>query len=301
MNATDNVIVATFNERTRKVVVGPLWQYDYGQILKFEGIDLPAAYEVHFSNDPRWGEAKRVTGTQDGVVIPSSCLTRGANVFAWLFLHTGAGDGGTKFEVEIQVRRRPQASKTEIPDEVEEEASEIIADITAVANAAKDAKDAAVAAAESAASERSAADAAAVLAQSYAEGGTGTRNGEDTNNAKYWSEQSAAAAAEAVQDVADAKDAALADIQSETEAAEAYKDAAEAAQAAAETAQAAAEGARDSAQAYATRAEAAVQEAMYVTFDIEDGDLVMTKTANLTSFDFTLEEGDLIFNAVTSN
>ena len=28
-----------------------VWQYDYGHILKFEGFDLPAAFEVHFSNE----------------------------------------------------------------------------------------------------------------------------------------------------------------------------------------------------------------------------------------------------------
>lgn len=55
----------------------------------------------------------------------------------------------------------------------------------------KNAEDAIKAAAESAAS--------ATLSKSYAVGGTGTRSGEDTDNAKYYSEQ-AAEAAEALKD-----------------------------------------------------------------------------------------------------
>lgn len=299
MSSTDNVIVAAFDERTRRAVVGPLWQYDYGQILKFTGIDLPAAFEVHFSNDPRRGEASRVNGTPEtGVVIPSRYMTSGANVFAWLFLHTRNDDGGTKFEVEIQVRRKPPGADIVIPEDDIPEAQGIIADMTVAANAAREAKLAAEAAAEAALADHTAADAAALLARSYAEGGTGTRQGEDTDNAKYWAQYAEETVGSAAQDILDAKDAAMSAIQSYDSEALTHRNAAEAAQAAAEDAQAAAEGARDSAYSYAQRAEAAVQDAMYISFDIEDGDLVMTKTANVASIDFTLEEGDLIFNAV---
>lgn len=48
--------------------------------------------------------------------------------------------------------------------------------------------------ATNAANSATAADNSATLSQSWAIGGTGTRTGEDTNNAKYWSEQAAAAA-----------------------------------------------------------------------------------------------------------
>lgn len=56
---------------------------------------------------------------------------------------------------------------------------------TAAASSASQAQDSAVAAAESAASV----DGANKTAQSWAVGGTGTRPGEDTDNAKYWAQQ----------------------------------------------------------------------------------------------------------------
>lgn len=48
--------------------------------------------------------------------------------------------------------------------------------------------------ASTATNKASAANTSATLSQSWAIGGTGTRSGEDTNNAKYWSEQAQAAA-----------------------------------------------------------------------------------------------------------
>lgn len=101
----NNVIEAKFNAKDKKSVIGPLWQYDYGQILKITGIELPEIFEVQFSNDPR-GIAKVISGTPEGVPIPDEYLTTGANVFAWLFLHTGSDDGGTEYQIEIQVRRK---------------------------------------------------------------------------------------------------------------------------------------------------------------------------------------------------
>ena len=105
MSQEFNVIEAKFSSRDRKCVIGPLWQYDYGQILRITGIDLPENYEVHFSNDPR-GVAKRIHGNVDGVRIPAEYLKSGSSIFAWLYLHHSEDDGSTKFQIEIQVRRR---------------------------------------------------------------------------------------------------------------------------------------------------------------------------------------------------
>ena len=292
MSATDNVIVAAFNERDRKCVVGPLWQYDYGQVLKITGLELPALYEVHFANDPR-GIAKVMHGTEDGVSIPDEYLTSGASVFAWLFLHTGQDDGGTEYQVEIVVRRRAKPS-AEVPTPVEHDViSELIADMTVASEGARAAKEQAVSAAESAEESRDAAEAAVAAAQSYAVGGTGTRNGEDTDNAQYYASQAAQTVGSALQGISDARDEAVSEVTGHKNDALAYKNAALAAKEEAEDA-------RDAAQRYATQAESAIQEAMYVSFDIEDGDLIMSKTSNAAAIDFTLEEGDLIFNAISN-
>ena len=299
MSATDNVIIAKFNERERRCVVGPLWQYDYGQILKITGVELPALYEVHFANDPR-GTAKIMHGTEEGVAIPDEYLTSGASVFAWLFLHTGQDDGGTEYQVEIVVRRRAKAS-AEVPTPVEHDViSELIADMTVASEGTRVAKEEAVSAAESASESRVAAEDAVLAARSYAEGGTGTRNGEDTDNAKYYASQASQTVSSALQDIADAKDEAVSAVESHAEDALSYKNDALDAKEGAESAKADAESARDAAQRYASQAESAIQEAMYVSFDIEDGDLIMSKTSNAAAIDFTLEEGDLIFNAISN-
>ena len=91
----------------------PIWQYDYGQILKFEGVELPMAYEVHFSNNDQKGTAKTVIGNQNGVLIPDEYLLTGEPVYAWVFLHAGEDDGETEYKVTIPVNKRPKAEDTE--------------------------------------------------------------------------------------------------------------------------------------------------------------------------------------------
>ena len=59
-----------------QTVAGSLYQYDYGQILRLEGVELPERYEVHFANVSVGGTAYRVMGDADGAAIPDACLTR---------------------------------------------------------------------------------------------------------------------------------------------------------------------------------------------------------------------------------
>lgn len=89
------------------IKTSPLYQYDYGQILKLEGVTLPTSYEVHFSNTPH-GNAVTMIGGVDGVEIPDISLTGGSNVYAWLYLHTGEDDGETEIAITIPVIRRAQ-------------------------------------------------------------------------------------------------------------------------------------------------------------------------------------------------
>lgn len=99
-----NITKAVFaNERT--VVTEYLWAYDYGQILEIEGIELPAAFEVHFCNV---GSAATTTqiGTNGRVAIPDTYLTSGADILAYIYLHTGATDGETEYKIQIPVRQR---------------------------------------------------------------------------------------------------------------------------------------------------------------------------------------------------
>ena len=58
--------------------VSDLWQWDYGQTLRIQGVKLPAAVEVQFSTTQRIGETvTRIGVTQEGVTevpIPDALL-----------------------------------------------------------------------------------------------------------------------------------------------------------------------------------------------------------------------------------
>ena len=108
----------------------PLYQYDYGQILKIVGIDLPEAYEVHFSNQPH-GTATTQIGNANGVTIPDTYLTSGNPVYAWIYLHTGANDGETEYQITIPVIPRSSISNA-TPTPVQQDAiTEAIAALNA--------------------------------------------------------------------------------------------------------------------------------------------------------------------------
>ena len=104
---TDNIVQARFlygrSTKTRS-----MWQWDYGIVLRFEGLDLPLAYTVHFSNQPQSGNALQQIGNADGVAVPDALLETGLPVYAWVYLHTGEDDGETVYSVMIPVNKRPQ-------------------------------------------------------------------------------------------------------------------------------------------------------------------------------------------------
>ena len=205
MSQEFNVIEAKFSSRDRKCVIGPLWQYDYGQILRITGIDLPESYEVHFSNDPR-GVAKSIPGNANGVRIPAEYLKSGSSVFAWLYVHQGEDDGSTEYQIEIQVRRRARPT-SDAPDSEEKTAiGDLIEQMNVALSGAKEERAKAETAAENAEEAAQNVDTSVKLAQSYAVGGTGVREGEDQDNAKFWYERTAAAHNENIVDMEAKKD-----------------------------------------------------------------------------------------------
>ena len=61
----------------------PAWQYDYGQALHINGLELPASYKAEFSNTGR-GDAISTVQTTDEITIPAQFLESGASVYVWL-------------------------------------------------------------------------------------------------------------------------------------------------------------------------------------------------------------------------
>lgn len=143
-------------------ITGPAinYQFDQKQILVIEGLELPEYYEVDFCNE---GDRESITiiGTAEGIEIPDQFLLNGKRVKAYLVLF-GEEEGAveTRYEITLPVNRRPQ--RTDI-DPTPTEQRQIDSLISRMNDAAE-------------------------KSESYAVGHTGTRQGEDTDNAKFYSE-----------------------------------------------------------------------------------------------------------------
>ena len=104
-----------------------LWQYDYGQILRIQGLKLPPAVEIHFSLQERGGQAvTRVGTTRDNVtdvVIPDSTLENGDTtadykIYAFIYL-ADSESGQTEYKISMSVKTRPKPESFEKPEDTE--------------------------------------------------------------------------------------------------------------------------------------------------------------------------------------
>nr|DAH51063.1 MAG TPA: hypothetical protein [Caudoviricetes sp.] len=95
-------------------------QYDYGQTLRIQGLNLPQAVEIHFALQKTGGTSKtRIGITKDGVTdvpIPDSMLenedtTQDYSIYAFIYL-TDETSGQTEYRITMRVKARP---KPEIP------------------------------------------------------------------------------------------------------------------------------------------------------------------------------------------
>lgn len=145
-----NIVNAIFDGSRRKAITCPLFQYDYGQILKISGIELPASYQVQFSNTEDAGVSKTMLGDADGVQIPDEYLLTGDYIYAFVYLHETEDDGETEYVIEIPVIRRPVPSE-ETPTPAEQSLiDQLLEQLNQGVEAAEAAADQAGAAAETA-------------------------------------------------------------------------------------------------------------------------------------------------------
>lgn len=155
------MITAVFQNNDDYARTYGLWQWDYGQQLRIEGLHLPTAVEIHFALQETGGEAiTRVGTTKDGVTtvtIPDSMLEGNSaawtaektyNIYAWVYLSDKLS-GETIKRITMQVKSRPKPEAFEAPGdgEIFHEAIEAVND---AAKRAEDAGDKAIAAADEA-------------------------------------------------------------------------------------------------------------------------------------------------------
>lgn len=128
-----------------------LWQYDYGQILRIQGLDLPTAVEIHFSLQEKGGETiTRIGMSKDGatdVVIPDSLLENNNSdmdykIFVFVYL-TDERTGHTEYKIAISVKSRPKPQPFDKPEDAElfrEAIKEVNASAEMAQTAAKEAE-----------------------------------------------------------------------------------------------------------------------------------------------------------------
>lgn len=110
------ITTAVFEPGSTTANVYGLWQYDYGQTLRIQGLHLPSAVAIHFSLQETGGTSvMRVGVTKDGVtdvIIPDSMLEndgadRTYDIFAFIYL-TDDTSGQTEYKIKLQVKSRPK-------------------------------------------------------------------------------------------------------------------------------------------------------------------------------------------------
>lgn len=110
------IVTAIFNPDSATANAYGLWQWDYGQVLRIQGLHLPSMVEIHFSLQDTGGTSvMRVGITKDGVtdvVIPDSMLqNNGAasdyDIFAFVYL-TDDTSGQTEYKIKLRVKSRPE-------------------------------------------------------------------------------------------------------------------------------------------------------------------------------------------------
>lgn len=155
------MITAVFTDNSDYARATGLWQWDYGQRLRIDGLKLPTAVEIHFALTEQSGDAiTRVGTTKDGVtevVIPDSLLENQAagatyEIYAWIYL-ADKTFGETIKRISMQVKRRPKPEEFDTPEDAElfREAIEAVNASADRAETAREGAEAAQKAAEAAA------------------------------------------------------------------------------------------------------------------------------------------------------
>ena len=156
--------------------VSDLWQWDYGQTLRIQGVKLPAAVEVQFSTTERIGETvTRIGVTQEGVTevpIPDTLLegsgtTQDYTIYAFVYIENG-DSGKTEYRVSMKVRARPKPEAHATPEEGELFRQAIVA-VAESADRAESARKSAETASDQAEDAKNAAEAAVGSAQASAD------------------------------------------------------------------------------------------------------------------------------------
>ena len=112
MSSKQNIIYIYFKGK-HLITSKSQYQYNHGQYLYFADLNLPQAFEVHFSNKDK-GNSKIQIGSNKLVEIPDEYFWNGAlMIYAWIYLHSETTDGETVYEVRIPLIKRAKPTDEE--------------------------------------------------------------------------------------------------------------------------------------------------------------------------------------------
>lgn len=125
------MIEAVFKGNQKETVAYGLWQYDYGQTLRIQGVQLPSTVQVHFALQAIDGEATTEIGTsQNGITevkIPDALLKQTTEIdiydrptytmYAWVYTTDGKF-GKTEYRVIMPISKRAKPKDYDPEEEV---------------------------------------------------------------------------------------------------------------------------------------------------------------------------------------
>lgn len=120
-----NKIIEAYPKAGKTVNTASVWQYDYGQLLHINGIELPVSYKAEFSNTSR-GDAIATVQTTDTVAIPAQFLESGAAVYIWLVM-VDAESRTTEYSVIVPIAARAKPIDEEPTPEEQSEIDQALA------------------------------------------------------------------------------------------------------------------------------------------------------------------------------
>ena len=119
--------ITAFFEEDNYCKVSGLWQYDYGQTLSIEGLNLPKIVEIHFSLDDKNGDSiTRIGLTENNITtvhIPNALLENNDiasnyNIYAFIYI-ADASKANTEYRITMPVKARPKPNVSGNPEEPE--------------------------------------------------------------------------------------------------------------------------------------------------------------------------------------
>ena len=95
------MITASFPSGSRRAYTEAVYQHDKGQYLAFQGIEVLAGKEVHFSNTKDGGISVAVNLQNGKARIPDALLETGDYIYAWLYAREIKSSSGGDLEYHL--------------------------------------------------------------------------------------------------------------------------------------------------------------------------------------------------------